>query len=87
MPAHSKFSDEQRIALATRKGDRMIGPLERQRCSVHPRRWETYRWTWRAPDESKGETQLMAVESDSEPRYERGCVLCAAEADDTVYRC
>jgi hypothetical protein len=62
-------TDAERTALATQQGTRMLGPLERHRCEEHPRRWLTYRWTWRA-----GETP-----EDGEPEYVRGCTQCYAE--------
>lgn len=40
------MNDEERVRLATRSGDRMLGPKERQRCAEHRRKWEIYRWTW-----------------------------------------
>lgn len=40
------MTDAERMREATRSGARMLGPVERQRCSTHPRRWESYRWTW-----------------------------------------
>lgn len=72
------MTDEERIAKATRKGSRMIGPTERERCSVHPRRWTTYRWEWDVPTGS--ETQIDCISNgDAVPL--RPCADCEA-ADD-----
>lgn len=79
MPAYSNLSDEQRIELAIRKGDRMLGPEERRRCATHKRRWETFRWTWPAP---KGdETQLDALEGGGEAEPVRQCADCERESE------
>jgi hypothetical protein len=65
------MTDERRIELATPRGSRMIGPLERQRCSRHPSRWMTYRWTWsKDGDPSSGDGEIV-----------RGCAACE-EAND-----
>ena len=41
-----EMDDETRIAKAVKSGGRMLGPLERQRCNRHPRRWTAFRWVW-----------------------------------------
>lgn len=61
------MNDDDRAQLAVRKGATMLGPLEKERCSRHPRRWRTYRWTWRADD---GDI------SSSEPVIVRDCAAC-----------
>lgn len=53
------MTEQERIIKAKRQGNHMVGPVERVRCSVHPTRWESYRWVWPAPTE--GETQEDAI--------------------------
>ena len=72
------LSDQQRIAQATRDGDRMLGPEERSRCDSHPRRWVIYRWTWGVPADGD---HLTAIQSDSWPETIRDCGTCADEAE------
>jgi hypothetical protein len=81
------MTDTDRIRLATRKGNRMHGPVERQRCTKHGRRWETFRWTWPAPDEAKGETHLDMIEGDSDAEVVRQCEDCCAEDDRDMREC
>lgn len=78
MAAHSHLSDADRIRLATRDGDKMIGPKERSRCEKHRRRWNIYRWVWQMP--APGETHEDTISS-SEPEYVRACSDCEAEAE------
>ncbi len=63
------MTDKDRIRLSTRQGNKVLGPLERQRCQHHPRRWVSYRWTWRV-----GSTPSM-----EEPAIVKGCGSCADE--------
>lgn len=79
MPAYSNLSDEDRIRLATvsKSGDKMLGPEERQRCAKHPRRWETFRWTWPVPGE--GETNQDMIENAADAHPVRGCAACEDE--------
>lgn len=42
------LSDEDRVRLAKPFVDKMLGPIERERCHKHPRRWLTFRWVWDA---------------------------------------
>ncbi len=63
------MTDEQRIKRAVRRGDQMLGPLERERCSTHRRRWLTFRWIWDADGDI----------SASEPHVVRSCTDCLAE--------
>jgi len=65
------MDDEDRKRLAVPHGRHMLGPLERERCSKHRRRWITYRWVW-----LQGEDP-----SSSEPAIVRGCAECNAEAE------
>lgn len=60
-------TDADRIAAATVRGTRMIGPDERQRCARHPKRWQIYRWTWPVGDSPENGT----------PEIVRGCGACA----------
>lgn len=54
------MTDQERIERAVRKGSCMVGPAERQRCAVHPRRWEIYRWTWDIGDDpTSGEAEIV----------------------------
>lgn len=73
------MTDEQRVEQATREGDVMNGPKERQRCAKHPRRWEIYRW-WR-PVPGEGETQLACLQGGGETEVVRSCADCIAEAE------
>lgn len=66
------MNDADRVRLAKRggkRGSRMLGPDERQRCARHPKRWEIYRWTW---------TVGGSIEN-GEPDIVRGCAECIAE--------
>lgn len=65
-----KATDADRIALAETTHFTVYGPVELQRCQVHPRNTEAYRWTW----EPGGSVE------DSTPEYVRGCPRCAVEA-------
>jgi len=49
----------------------MLGPIERERCARHPKRWTSYRWTWDVDGDITG----------GEPEIVRGCADCAAEED------
>jgi len=63
------MTDADRIARATLRGSRMLGPVERQRCPRHPRRWVSYRWTWRAGSSIEdGDTETV-----------RDCTACVDE--------
>jgi hypothetical protein len=65
------MNDGDRVRLATPSGDKMLGPIERERCGKHRRRWVLYRWVWDAGeggDISGGEPQVM-----------RSCAECLAE--------
>src|SRR5678815_2586157 len=64
-------SDDDRVRLATKSGEWMLGPLELQRCAKHKKRWETYRWTWR----------VGSGPEDGEPEIVRDCVECAREVE------
>ena len=46
MRTATNTDDQDRRRLATRSGDRMLGPTEWQRCEEHGRKWVGYRWTW-----------------------------------------
>ena len=74
------YNDEDRTRLAkpNASGTRMLGPIERERCSKHRRRWVTFRWVWNTPENGD---HLDAIESDSWPEIEHSCVLCA-KGDD-----
>jgi hypothetical protein len=74
-------TDSQRIERATvvrTVGDRTYyrGPVERQRCDKHPKRWETYRWMWSV---GPGEAPEDCIENASDCEYVRGCSACAEE--------
>lgn len=76
-------TDAQRIEQATevRTVDGRTyyrGPLERQRCAKHPKRWETFRWTWSV---GPGESHEDGIESASDCEYVRGCAACEAEEE------
>jgi hypothetical protein len=77
------MNDSERIAKATRKGNLMHGPAERQRCAKHRTRWEIYCWVWRVPEDGD---HLSAI-TDGEPERVRACSLCNAEseAEDASY--
>lgn len=77
------LSDEDRIARATRSGKRMLGPLERERCPVHKRRWTIFRWVWDVPGE--GEDPIDVI-SGAEPETIRACQQCDEEAESENYR-
>lgn len=66
------MTDGDRIRLATPHKGRMLGPLERERCTEHRRRWVTYRWEW---DAGSGP-------EDGYPEIVRGCQSCNAEVGD-----
>jgi hypothetical protein len=69
------MTDKDRLNCATRQGSKMLGPIERQRCQHHPRRWVTYRWTW--PVDS---SPMVAGES--------SCVRsCGSCADEETKKC
>jgi hypothetical protein len=63
------LSDDDRVRLAVKRGGWMLGPSELQRCAKHPRRWETYRWTW----------LVGSAPEDGEPEFLRTCTACAEE--------
>jgi hypothetical protein len=46
MRTATNTTDDDRKRLAKRRGDRMLGPIEYQRCDDHPHKWESFRWTW-----------------------------------------
>lgn len=49
----------------------MFGPMEKQRCQHHPRRWEMYRWIW----------PVDGTPADaSTPVYIRSCEVCKSSA-------
>jgi len=73
------YDDAQRIELAIKSGGRMLGPVERERCTRHKRRWILWRWTWPCPATDEGETHLDCLENSSEQECVRGCGACAAE--------
>ncbi len=74
----SKLNDGQRVLEATRKGQRMLGPLERARCAKHPKRWETFRWSWPVPEDGE---HLRALEAAGEAHVVRQCSCCAEEEE------
>jgi len=62
----AKMNDADRVRLAISDGARMLGPVERQRCSKHQQRWITYRWAWRKDaDISGGDIEVV-----------RQCIAC-----------
>ena len=63
------MNDDDRVRLATRSGDGMLGPIERERCAKHPRRWTSYRWVWDVGGDISG----------GEPVVVRSCAECLAE--------
>lgn len=67
------MTDDDRIRLAVRDGNTMLGPIERQRCAKHRTRWETFRWFWPvgSPPSEGGEVCCV-----------RGCYVCNAEPED-----
>ena len=67
-------SDEDRVALATPSSDgrMMLGPRECEPCRHHPKRKQTFRWSWETP---KDGNHLAAITS-SEPEIVRGCAAC-----------
>lgn len=67
------MNDEDRVRLATPSGGRMLGPVERERCSKHPRRWVLYRWVW----------YPGGGPEDGIPETVRGCGSCNEE--DVTY--
>jgi hypothetical protein len=60
----------------------MLGPLERERCPKHPRRWVIFRWVWTVPGE--GEDPIDVI-SGAEPEAIRACQQCD-EAESENYR-
>jgi hypothetical protein len=73
------MNDSERIIKAVRRGNRMLGPAERERCAKHPRRWVIFRWEWDVP--GPDETHEDCI-SGSEPEVIRGCAMCDAESED-----
>jgi len=65
------MNDEDRVRLAVAGASRMIGPVERQRCAQHPKRWVAYRWTWHHDAGITG-GDITVV---------RPCVACNEEAE------
>ena len=63
------MDDEGRVRLATRSGGKMLGPVERERCGKHPRRWTMYRWVWAVDGDISG----------AEPLVVRSCAECLDE--------
>lgn len=63
------MNDDDRTRLAKRRGPMMLGPIERQRCVTHPKRWESYRWKWRAE----------STPEDGDVEVVRGCGDCLNE--------
>lgn len=61
------MTDKDRIRCATRHANKMLGPVERQRCWHHPRRWVAYRWTW----------PVGSSPMHGEPSCVMGCGSCA----------
>lgn len=77
------MTDADRIAQATpgstvtRRGIEETlfrGPVERQRCTKHPRCTETYRWVWRVDANTTHEEAL----ENGDAEIVRGCSACAA---------
>ncbi len=63
------MTDAERVALAVRRGSRMLGPDG----SRHPTRWEFYRWTWPAEaDPTHGDVEIR-----------RACAACAETSDES----
>lgn len=67
------IDDEIRVANAVQSGSHMLGPIERERCHKHRRRWVLYRWVWSADGDITG----------GEPEVVRGCAECRAEDEAT----
>jgi hypothetical protein len=65
-------TDADRVRLATRKGTRMLGPEEWQRCGEHPKKWESWRWTW----------PVDGGPEDGDPKMMRSCDHPDHERDD-----
>lgn len=63
------MTDDDRVRLATPSGGRMLGPVERERCSHHPRRWVMFRWVWPKDDGPE----------DGDCEYVRSCGSCLDE--------
>ena len=66
------MTDEDRVRLATPSGGRMLGPIERERCTKHRRRWVLFRWVWPIGEDP----------GSSEPEIVRGCGTCWEEYKD-----
>lgn len=66
------MTDSDRIRLATPNGGKMLGSVERERCSKHPRRWVLYRWVW----------DVDGMIECGEPQVVRGCGTCWEEHED-----
>ena len=67
------MNDDDRVRLATRVGDSMLGPIERERCSKHRTRWVMFRWVWDAGED--GDI------SGADATVVRSCAQCIADAE------
>lgn len=54
-------------------GQRTLGPVELHRCHHHPKRWESYRWSWPTPDDGD---HLSALQAEGEVECLRICSVC-----------
>ncbi len=68
------MTDAERIAAAkpSASGRRMLGPLEKERCPRHPRRWVTIRWVWAVPANGDHQTALECGEA----QIVHACTIC-----------
>jgi hypothetical protein len=62
-------NDDDRARLATPHGNLMLGPIERERCDKHRRRWKLFRWVWSKDGDI----------SAAEPEIVRSCAQCLEE--------
>lgn len=63
------IGDTGRERRAVRAGNLMLGPVERERCERHKRRWRTFRWVWRVGEDISSAT----------PDVVRPCAECVQE--------
>lgn len=74
MRTSSNTNDDDRVRLATlsANGRVMLGPVEYQRCTTHPRRWEGYRWFW----------DVGSTPESGDAEMVKACDQCDDEASD-----